>query len=431
MKKMKSKTVALLIMIVLLAVNSGLLFSYYSFYLSDRMITDLTEAKNQNYNSLYAIAKTIDGKNLDDSIKVIKSYTKENGGYVTLKDSKKNVIYTNKKESDKLFSSTIIIYINDNEYELTYSRISMLPGMKLIRNFIVYEIILVSTSVIIAFFVSSKKLIDPIETITKDINDYKYGKRPYKRKMPKKMQRIQNTFVDMVDSLEIEKDYQNQIIASISHDIKTPLTSVIGYADRLKNKNLTEDKKIKYIDKIYNKAFLIKEILEEFDDYQSCNLKETLKFDNISIKELCNNIKKDFEEELNDKKIVLEITSNCDDKVISVDVVKLRRVFSNIITNSVTHFKGKQGVINVLISYKRNFFKFEVADNGGGIANARDIKKIFEPLYTTDPSRKIPGLGLSICKQIVSAHDGRIYAENNDIGGLSIIFILPGSFNKI
>ena len=431
MKKMKSKTVALLIIIVLLAVNSGLLFSYYSFYLSDRMITDLTEAKNQNYNSLYTIAKTIDGKNLDDSIKVIKSYTKENGGYVTLKDSKKNVIYTNKKESDKLFSSTIIIYINDNEYELTYSRISMLPGMKLIRNFIVYEIILVSTSVIIAFFVSSKKLIDPIETITKDINDYKYGKRPYKRKMPKKMQRIQNTFVDMVDSLEIEKDYQNQIIASISHDIKTPLTSVIGYADRLKNKNLTEDKKIKYIDKIYNKAFLIKEILEEFDDYQSCNLKETLKFDNISIKELCNNIKKDFEEELNDKKIVLEITSNCDDKVISVDVVKLRRVFSNIITNSVTHFKGKQGVINVLISYKRNFFKFEVADNGGGIANARDIKKIFEPLYTTDPSRKIPGLGLSICKQIVSAHDGRIYAENNDIGGLSIIFILPGSFNKI
>ena len=431
MKKMKSKTVALLIIIVLLAVNSGLLFSYYSFYLSDRMITDLTEAKNQNYNSLYAIAKTIDGKNLDDSIKVIKSYTKENGGYVTLKDSKKNVIYTNKKESDKLFSSTIIIYINDNEYELTYSRISMLPGMKLIRNFIVYEIILVSTSVIIAFFVSSKKLIDPIETITKDITDYKYGKRPYKRKMPKKMQRIQNTFVDMVDSLEIEKDYQNQIIASISHDIKTPLTSVIGYADRLKNKNLTEDKKIKYIDKIYNKAFLIKEILEEFDDYQSCNLKETLKFDNISIKELCNNIKKDFEEELNDKKIALEITSNCDDKVISVDVVKLRRVFSNIITNSVTHFKGKQGVINVVISYKRNFFKFEVADNGGGIANARDIKRIFEPLYTTDPSRKIPGLGLSICKQIVSAHEGRIYAENNDIGGLSIIFILPGSFNKI
>lgn len=431
MKKMKSKTVALLIIIVLLAVNSGLLFSYYSFYLSDRMITDLTEAKNQNYNSLYTIAKTIDGKNLDDSIKVIKSYTKENGGYVTLKDSKKNVIYTNKKESDKLFSSTIIIYINDDEYELTYSRISMLPGMKLIRNFIVYEIILVSTSVIIAFFVSSKKLIDPIETITKDINDYKYGKRPYKRKMPKKMQRIQNTFVDMVDSLEIEKDYQNQIIASISHDIKTPLTSVIGYADRLKNKNLTEDKKIKYIDKIYNKAFLIKEILEEFDDYQSCNLKETLKFDNICIKELCNNIKKDFEEELNDKKIALKITSDCDDKAISVDVVKLRRVFSNIITNSVTHFKGKQGVINVVISYKRNFFKFEVADNGGGIANASDIKRIFEPLYTTDPSRKIPGLGLSICKQIVSAHEGRIYAENNNIGGLSIIFILPGSFNKV
>ena len=57
----------------------------------------------------------------------------------------------------------------------------------------------------------------------------------------------------MVDSLELEKENQNQIIASISHDIKTPLTSVIGYSDRLRNKNLSDDKKEKYINKIYDK----------------------------------------------------------------------------------------------------------------------------------------------------------------------------------
>lgn len=425
MKKVKSKTISLLVVIVLLAINSGLLFSYYNFYLSDKIFLDLTSAKNQNYGNLYAISKRVEDRILDDAIEEIELYTKEYGGYVSLKDDDGKVVYTNKKDLNKLFSSTMIVYIENDEYELTYSRISILPGMKFIRNFIVYEIILVSTFVIIAFFISSKKLIDPIETITNDINDYKYGKRPFKRKMPKKMQKIQNTFVDMVDSLEIEKDYQNQIIASISHDIKTPLTSVIGYADRLKNNDLSYDKKINYVNKIYNKALLMKEILEEFDDYQSCNIKETLKLENVSIKKVCESIKRDFEEELKDKKITLKINSSCNNKNVCVDIVKLKRVFSNIITNSVTHFKNKPGVINIDIQYKKGKIRFEVLDNAGGIPNEDDLKKIFEPLYTTDPSRKISGLGLSICKQIISSHDGMIYAKNNSIGGLSIIFVLP------
>jgi signal transduction histidine kinase len=425
MKKVKSKTITLLLVIILLAINSGLLFSYYNFYLSDKIFSDLTSAKNQNYGNLYAISKTLEDKTLDEAIEEIELYTNEHGGYVSLKDDDGKVVYTNKKDLNKLFSSTMIVYIEDDEYELTYSRISILPGMRFIRNFIVYEIILVSTFVIIAFFISSKKLIDPIETITNDINDYKYGKRPFKRKMPKKMQKIQNTFVDMVDSLEIEKDYQNQIIASISHDIKTPLTSVIGYADRLKNNDLSYDKKINYVNKIYNKALLMKEILEEFDDYQSCNIKETLKLENVSIEKVCKSIKRDFEEELKDKKITLKINSSCNNKNVCVDIVKLKRVFSNIITNSVTHFKNKPGVINIDIQYKKGKIRFEVLDNAGGIPNEDDLKKIFEPLYTTDPSRKISGLGLSICKQIISSHDGMIYAKNNSIGGQSIIFVLP------
>ena len=105
------------------------------------------------------------------------------------------------------------------------------------------------------------------------------------------MEKIQNSFVDMVESLEVEKEHQNQIIASISHDIKTPLTSVIGYTDRLKNNELDEEKRKKYIDKIYSKAILMKEILEEFDDYQSCNIKETMKFEKILISDLESYIK--------------------------------------------------------------------------------------------------------------------------------------------
>lgn len=430
MKRIKTKTLTLLFLIVLLGINSGLIFSYYNFYLSDRIVTDLTNAKNENYNNLYFLAKNTNNKTIDETVNLLKDYTNKNGGYVLLKDDMGKVIYTNKKDIGKLFSSTMVIYIDNNEYELSYSKISILPGMKLIRNFVVYEIVIVSVLVVIAFFISSKKLIDPIELIIKDITNYKYGKRPYKRKMPIKMQKIQNTFVDMVDKLELEKEYQNQIIASISHDIKTPLTSVIGYADRLKNNNLDNDKKINYVNKIYNKALLMKDILEEFDDYQSCNIKETLKLEIISISDISNSIKKDFKEELKDKNITLNVTNSCGNKYVNVDIVKIKRVFSNIITNSVNHFKNKSGIINIDISYADDKVKFEILDNAGGIEDENNLKKIFEPLYTTDPSRKISGLGLSICKQIISSHDGMIYAKNNNIGGLSIIFILP-CFNKI
>lgn len=425
MKRWSSKTVTLLIVIILLAVNSGFLFSYYNFYLSDKITSDMVSAKNKNHESISIITKSIEGKSFDEALDLIKLYVDNNGGYIILKDEDGKTVYTNNKDVSKLFSSTTTIEIEQEEYELTYSNVLVTPGNNLVRNFVLYEIIIVSCVIIMLFFISSKQLINPIDTITKDINAYKFGKRPFKRKMPKNMQQIQNAFVDMVDSLELEKENQNRIIASISHDIKTPLTSVIGYADRLKNSNLSEDKKQKYVDKIYNKALTMKSILEEFDDYQSCNIKETLKLEKVTIKSILEYVKKDFEDDLLDKKIKLSIKTNCNEKSVNVDLVKLKRVFSNVITNSVTHFKGNEGVINVNITSQANLIRFEIADNGGGIADEKDLKRIFEPLYTSDPSRKISGLGLSICKQIISSLDGRIYAKNNSIGGLSIVFVLP------
>lgn len=425
MKRWSSKTVTLLIVIILLAVNSGFLFSYYNFYLSDKITSNMVSAKDKNHESISIITKSIEGKSFDDALDLIKLYIDNNGGYIILKDINGKTIYTNNKDISKLFSSTATINIAGSDYELTYSNVLVTPGNNLVRNFVLYEIIIVSCVIIMLFFISSKQLINPIDTITKDINAYKFGKRPFKRKMPKNMQQIQNAFVDMVDSLELEKENQNRIIASISHDIKTPLTSVIGYADRLKNSNLSDDKKQKYVDKIYNKALTMKSILEEFDDYQSCNIKETLKLERVTIKSILEYVKKDFEDDLLDKKIKLSIKTNCNEKSVNVDLVKLKRVFSNVITNSVTHFKGNEGIINVNITSQANLIRFEIADNGGGIADEKDLKRIFEPLYTSDPSRKISGLGLSICKQIISSLDGRIYAKNNSIGGLSIVFVLP------
>ena len=129
-------------------------------------------------------------------------------------------------------------------------------------------------------------------------------------------------------------------------------------------------------------------------------------------------------DDLKEKKINLIINNNAKNKFIKIDYIKIKRIFSNVITNSVKNFNGKPGAIKINVTYDKEKVRFEVADNGGGV-DEKNLKKIFKPLYTTDPSRKISGLGLSICKQIISAHDGNIHAKNNSENGLSIIFYIP------
>ena len=211
MRTSKEKFFYLITLIVVLFINSVFLFSYYNFYLTDKISNDIREAKNINHENIYQISKNLYNKNLTDSIIEIKDYVKNNGGYASLKTMNGDILYTNKKDINKLFSSTVIILIDSDEYELTYSKITITPGIKLIRNFMIYEIIIVTFIILVTYIISSSRLIDPIEIIIKDIKNYRYGIRPKKRKMPDNFMQIQNSFVDMVDTLEIEKEYQNQI----------------------------------------------------------------------------------------------------------------------------------------------------------------------------------------------------------------------------
>lgn len=424
-KHWSSKTVSIIFASIILIINSSLLFGYYNFYLSDKLINNFSNIRETTYQEAYEISKMIKEQKIDDAIDIIDNYVLNNGGYVTLKRFDGKVLYTNQNRKTNYFNATSLITIDNAYYELTYSKRTVMTLVNLVRDFVFLEIIFVSLLIIINLAISSKNFMSPLDQITKDIKDYQFGKKPIKRKMPKRMQQIQNSFVDLVDNLEMEKENQNRIIASISHDIKTPLTSIIGYADRLKNINITPEKRKIYVDKIYNQSLLMKGILEEFDDYQSCNIKDSLKLEKVAISDFIKMIENDYEDELLDKDIKLIINSDCDNANINIDLVKMKRVLSNIITNSVRHMKNKNKLIRINIYRYENMIKFEVCDNGSGVKEERDLKRIFEPLYTTDPSRRISGLGLSICNEIISVHAGKVYAENNDLGGLSIIFLIP------
>ena len=107
-----------------------------------------------------------------------------------------------------------------------------------------------------------------------------------------------------------------------------------------------------------------------------------------------------------------------------IDLTKIKRIFNNTISNSIRYlYEQPKKEINIIVEKKEGYIQFEVADNGTGV-DKNLIDKIFDPLFTTDASRKISGLGLSICKEIALLHKGNIRAKNNSIGGLSIIFTI-------
>ena len=101
----------------------------------------------------------------------------------------------------------------------------------------------------------------------------------------------------------------------------------------------------------------------------------------------------------------------------------MRRVFGNIIGNSVKNMKKDYKKIEINFKDDKENIFISIADNGCGVDD-KDIKKIFEALYTSDKSRNVAGLGLSICKSVIEGHGGKIYAKNNSYGGLTIMIAL-------
>ena len=295
---------------------------------------------------------------------------------------------------------------------------------RIVLSLILFQIIIISVLMFIIYKFTGYTIIAPIEKIINDIKNYKFGKKPVIRKFNNELDTIQREFSELVDSLENQKLEQKRIIASISHDIKTPLTSIIGYSSLMED-NLSKEETKKYSSKIHEKAIHIKDILSGFDDYLVNYDNKKLKLDEIVIKDLINELNDDYKIDLNNKNIEFNVTSNCEKEKIKIYILKIKRVFSNIISNSI-RYVPKHGVININIEKKNKNIKFVIKDNGTGI-NENIIDKVFDPFFTTDSSRKISGLGLSICKEFIELHGGKIRGYNNK--GLVIEFTIPMEIN--
>jgi len=364
------------------------------------------ELLNKKYNSYEDLIIKLD--NISDISYSIESEEHE------IKESNTEI------ENSKVFFSELIEIEGRNYLLKIYSNNILYFSELVVGFFKVHAVVTIIVTLSIGFMIE-RKILNPLRKIIFDIKEYKFGKKPQKNNIKNEIDIIQNEFVELTDILDEERKEQNRIIASISHDLRTPLTSVIGYSNLIQSKNMTTEQIIKNNEKINIKSKNMKDILNNFDEYLADNTVQSLKLETIKIEDLIKQLYEDYRFDLQASNIDFIIESDCSLEFIKIDIRKIRRIFSNIISNSVRYIKAS-GIIKIKIEKEEKFYKFTISDTGKGVDESI-VNKIFDPFFTTDNSRKISGLGLSICKEFVEIHGGTINAYNNL--GLTIEFTIP------
>ena len=414
-QKLRRKTIVVILFIIIINVFSMFLWFHFRIKPMINMINDIKKEITENeLGDKY--------RKEEELLKDIAIIEKKYDIKFIITDMSNNKLNNNNLPNDNSLLFSKIIKIDNNLYIISAYINKKVNVLNIALELIFFQIITVTLFMGLLFLFARSKVIKPTEKIIKDIRNYKFGKKPTKvEEVDTEFDLIQNEFANLVESLEEEKKEQNRIISSISHDIKTPLTSIIGYSNLIEDGDLTKQEIITYNKKIYNKSMHIKKLLNTFDEYINNHNNQTLKISEITFKELIDDLNNDYKIELANNNIKFIIDTKLSNEILKVDVLKLKRVFSNMISNSV-RFIEDNGIIKIEIYKEESFYKFIISDNGIGVE--KDIiNKIFEPLFTTDESRKNSGLGLSICKEFIEMHDGTIKAYNNQ--GLSIEFTLP------
>lgn len=253
-------------------------------------------------------------------------------------------------------------------------------------------------------------------------------KEPLKLKTSEEYRELGNTIQYMGDKLKNADDAQRKFVSNVSHDFRSPLTSIKGYIEAIKDGTIPQEMQEKYLDIVIFETDRLTKLtsnlleLNSFDD-NGIILHKT-EFDiNLMIKQIALS----FEGTFKKKKLVLNLVFSEKEQFVKADRDKIEQVLYNLIDNAVK-FSSQESSIRVTTEEKGNKVMIAVKDKGIGIPK-ESLNRIWERFYKTDLSRgkdkKGTGLGLSIVKEIIAAHEENISVVSTEGVGTEFIFSLP------
>lgn len=228
---------------------------------------------------------------------------------------------------------------------------------------------------------------------------------------------VESTVTAMEEERRIEQS-KDELITNVSHDIRTPLTSIIGYLGLIADKQYSSTEDVeRYIHIAYTKALQMKVLVDDLFEYTKVRQTSTpLIIRTLNLGNFLEQIAAEFELESGRKHMDIQVEVTAEPLMIEVDVDKIARVFNNLISNALKYGRGGTWV-RIKAEKVGSEAIITVMNNGERIPQAA-LEELFNRFYRVESSRSQQtggtGLGLAIAQSIIALHGGYIYAESND-----------------
>lgn len=285
------------------------------------------------------------------------------------------------------------------------------------------------TNAVLSYFVS-RSIIKPIIGLNEAARNIREGNldfqiEPYhKDEIGQLAQSFELMRHSLKESSEIQQKYEQnrkELIANISHDLKTPMTSIKGYVEGIRDGIAnTPEKMEKYIQTIHSKTLHMDHLIDELFLYSKLDLKRVpFHFEEVNIHHYLLDRIEELQFDLDNIHVMItyENTSQQNDIHVTMAREQFKRVFTNIIQNSLKYMDKSEKKISIKLIVENEKVIIECKDNGKGISK-EVLPYIFDQFYRVDQSRNAmsggSGLGLAIVKRIIEEHGGKVWAESKE-----------------
>ncbi len=289
-----------------------------------------------------------------------------------------------------------------------------------IKTFTVAIVISLFT-VSIGVYIAAYSLTKPMKQIAEATRHFSDGDFSYRikihqgKKSVREIDELQYAFNSMADALEDLEKSRSSFIANVSHELKTPMTTIGGFIDGIIDGTIDGEHRAYYLKIVSDEVKRLSRLVVSMLNMSKIESGElTLNISKFNISDMLLKIFLSFERQIDAKKISVEGLVKLGSMSIEADPDMINQVFYNLVDNAVK-FTDYGGTISVKTETDGEYFTAYLKNTGKGIS-PEDLERIFDRFYKADKSRsldaKSAGLGLFIVKSIVELHDGKIYADS-------------------
>lgn len=295
-------------------------------------------------------------------------------------------------------------------------------------SYLLLVILFLLSLIILIFFTELVYL--PLRKITRATEQYALGNLHYQLTVDSEDEigYLAASLSYMAEELAQGEDNRKKLVANISHDFRSPLTSIRGYLEAMLDGTIPPEMHEKYLQIVLNETDRLTKLTNNLLTLNNLNTKGMiLEKTDFDINKVIKNTAATFEGTCRQKLIAIELVLTGEEMIVNADVVKIQQVLYNLLDNAIK-FSHNDSLIKIETTLKHNKVFVSVKDNGIGIPK-ESLKLIWDRFYKTDLSRgkdkRGTGLGLSITREIIKAHGENINVISTEGVGTEFIFTLP------